>query len=85
MRPEPFVDGWYGATLGWDGLCETDWLVALHGASIGANTKVPFTRMCAECRKLHYSMHKCRLILRHTAPEWAPSKRRAGDDEHDEG
>ncbi|CAI5744918.1 unnamed protein product [Peronospora destructor] len=29
-----------------------------------------FKRMCESCRKRHFSVHQCRLVLQHTDPEW---------------
>ncbi|RLN98470.1 hypothetical protein BBJ28_00005773 [Nothophytophthora sp. Chile5] len=33
-----------------------------------------FKRMCEECRKCHFSVRRCRLVLQHTAPEWQPTQ-----------
>lgn len=33
-----------------------------------------FKRMCEDCRKCHLSVHRCRVVLQHTAPEWQPAE-----------
>lgn len=37
-------------------------------------TKTEFKRMCEECRKRHFSVRRCRLVLQHTDPEWQPAQ-----------
>ncbi|CAH0513749.1 unnamed protein product [Peronospora belbahrii] len=34
--------------------------------------KPQFKRMCESCRKRHFSVRQCRLVLQHTDPEWQP-------------
>uniref|UniRef100_M4BMY0 SS18 N-terminal domain-containing protein n=1 Tax=Hyaloperonospora arabidopsidis (strain Emoy2) TaxID=559515 RepID=M4BMY0_HYAAE len=36
--------------------------------------KPEFKRMCESCRKRHFSVRQCRLVLQHTDPEWQPAK-----------
>ncbi|KAK1945402.1 hypothetical protein P3T76_002450 [Phytophthora citrophthora] len=33
-----------------------------------------FKRMCESCRKRHFSVRQCRLVLEHTDPEWQPAE-----------
>ncbi|KAL3656410.1 hypothetical protein V7S43_018713 [Phytophthora oleae] len=33
-----------------------------------------FKRMCESCRKRHFSVRQCRLVLQHTDPEWQPAE-----------
>ncbi|ETI45886.1 hypothetical protein, variant 1 [Phytophthora nicotianae CJ01A1] len=33
-----------------------------------------FKRMCESCRKRHFSVRQCRLVLQHTDPEWQPAQ-----------
>ncbi|CAI5718484.1 unnamed protein product [Hyaloperonospora brassicae] len=35
--------------------------------------KPEFKRMCESCRKRHFSVRQCRLVLQHTDPEWQPA------------
>ncbi|KAE9024340.1 hypothetical protein PR003_g12024 [Phytophthora rubi] len=48
-----------------------------------------FKRMCESCRKRHFSVRQCRLVLQHTDPEWQqpaqppPSSRRRKRKESD--
>ncbi|KAG6952440.1 hypothetical protein JG687_00013004 [Phytophthora cactorum] len=30
--------------------------------------------MCESCRKRHFSVRQCRLVLQHTDPEWQPAQ-----------
>ncbi|CAH0486481.1 unnamed protein product [Peronospora farinosa] len=39
------------------------------------SVKTPYLkRMCESCRKRHFSVRQCRLVLQHSDPEWQPAQ-----------
>lgn len=43
---------------------------------IEASTAYKFKKVCVECRERHTSLHHCRKVYRHTAPEWTAERRK---------
>ncbi|KAL0586035.1 hypothetical protein ABG067_004358 [Albugo candida] len=39
-----------------------------------ASTAYKFKKVCVECRERHTSLHHCRKVYRHTAPEWTAER-----------
>lgn len=58
----------------WQPQLRTD-LPARSVVPVRRPAKTPeFQRMCESCRKRHFSVRQCRLVLQHRDPEWQPAQ-----------